>query len=136
MNQAALIDSLIKHEGYRNTVYQCAAGYPTIGIGHNLETPISDTAIMQILLDDIDTCVAELDRTRPNWRQHNEIRQNVLVEMVFNLGMPRLNKFTKMWAALDAKDYPKAAAEALNSQWAKQVGQRAGTLAAKLATGK
>jgi lysozyme len=136
VNQAALIDSLIKHEGYRNTVYQCTAGKPTIGIGHNLETPISDTAIMQILLDDIDACVAELDRTRPNWRQHNEIRQNVLVEMVFNLGMPRLNKFTKMWAALDAKDYPRAASEALNSQWAKQVGQRAGTLAAKLATGK
>jgi lysozyme len=136
VNQAALIDSLIKHEGYRNTVYQCTAGKPTIGIGHNLETPISDTAIMQILLDDIDTCVAELDRTRPNWRQHNEARQNVLVEMVFNLGMPRLNKFTKMWAALDAKDYNEAAKQMMQSTWAVQVGQRAKTLSDRMKAGK
>ena len=137
MNQAALIDSLIKHEGLKLKPYKCTADKTTIGVGRNLDdNGITEAEAMLLLKNDIDTCVTELDRTRPNWRQHNETRQNVLVEMVFNLGMPRLNKFTKMWAALDAKDYPKAAAEALNSQWAKQVGQRAGTLAAKLAAGK
>jgi lysozyme len=135
MNQAALIDSLIRHEGHKNRMYTCTEGVPTIGVGHSLHNPISDTAVMQILLDDIEICVTELDRVRPNWRQHNEARQNVLVEMVFNLGMPRLNQFTKMWAALDAKDYNEAAKQMLLSRWAVQVGQRAKTLSDRMKAG-
>lgn len=131
----SLIESLKAHEGYRNTVYTCTAGKPTIGIGHNLETPISDKAIMQILHDDIDTCIKELDRIRPSWRGHNEARQDVLIEMMFNLGAPRLNKFVKMWGYLDALNYDKAAYELLASNWAVQVGQRAKTLSDRMRAG-
>jgi lysozyme len=130
-----LIESLILHEGWKTTVYTCTAGKPTVGVGHNLERPLSDAAIMQILRDDIDTCAAELDRARPNWRQHDEIRQNVLVEMCFNLGMPRLHKFSKMWAALDEHSYPEAAKQMLHSNWAVQVGTRAQTLANRMRSG-
>jgi lysozyme len=136
MNMPALIESLILHEGHKDTMYTCTAGVPTIGVGHSLHTPISDTAIMQILLDDIDACVADLDRVRPNWRQHNETRQNVLVEMRFNLGMAGLNRFSKMWAALEAKDYNEAAKQMLLSRWAVQVGQRAKTLSDRMKAGK
>lgn len=136
MNIPDLIESLIQHEGYKHTVYTCPAGKLTIGVGHNLETPISDAAIMQILRDDIDTCVQELDRARPTWRQHDEARQNVLVEMCFNLGMSRLNKFMKMWAALDAKHYGEAAKQMLHSQWAVQVGKRAVALADHMRDGE
>jgi lysozyme len=137
VNQAALIDSLIKHEGLKLKPYKCTAGKTTIGIGRNLDdNGITEAEAMLLVKNDVDTCVTELDRTRPNWRQHNEIRQNVLVEMVFNLGMPRLNKFTKMWAALDAKAYTRAAAEMLDSNWAFQVGGRALTLADQMKAGK
>ena len=130
-----LVDSLIRHEGYRATVYTCTAGKPTIGVGHNLERPISDAAIMQILRDDIDDCISELDRIRPSWRGHNDARQNVLIEMMFNLGAPRLDKFVRMWGYLDARNYDKAAYEMLASNWAVQVGPRAKTLSDRMKKG-
>jgi lysozyme len=136
VNQAALIDSLIKHEGLKLKPYKCTANKTTIGVGRNLDdNGITEAEAMLLVKNDIDTCVTELDRTRPNWRQHNEIRQNVLVEMVFNLGMPRLNKFTKMWAALEAKDYNEAAKQMRDSVWARQVKGRAVTLAEKMRLG-
>lgn len=135
MNMPDLISSLIQHEGYKKTIYTCTAGKPTIGVGHNLETPISDAAIMQILRDDIDDCIEDLDKAKANWRDHSETRQNVLVEMCFNLGMPRLKRFEKMWHALANKNYDRASDEMLRSGWAVQVGQRAKTLADRMRAG-
>jgi lysozyme len=136
MNLAELRESLIKHEGWRNTVYTCTAGKPTIGVGHCLERPISVLAINQILSDDINDCIAEMDRAFNGWRNHDDARQNVLLELLFNLGAPRLAEFKRMWAALQAKDYAQAASELLDSKWAKQVGNRAVTLAERMRTGK
>jgi lysozyme len=45
--------------------------------------------------------------------------------MAFNMGVPRLNKFKKMWAAVHDGDYPTAAKEMLDSRWATQVKGRA-----------
>jgi lysozyme len=59
----------------------------------------------------------------------------VLVELVFNLGMPRLLGFKKMWAALDRKDYAAAADEMMDSKWAQQVKGRAKTLSDKMRQG-
>lgn len=137
MNIADLIDSLILHEDLKLKPYKCTAGKTTIGVGRNLDdNGISEEEAMLLLRNDIDTCCAELDKTRPNWRQHNDVRQNVLAEMCFNLGMPRLNRFVKMWAALEAKDYTGAAREMQRSQWAVQVGKRAVTLADRMRDGK
>jgi lysozyme len=49
--------------------------------------------------------------------------------MAFNLGVPRLCKFKKMWAAIEAKDFPTAAKEMLDSRWANQVKSRSTKLA-------
>jgi len=135
MNMPDLVESLIQHEGYRTTVYTCTAGKPTVGVGHNLERPISDAAIKQILADDIEDCIKELDRIRPSWRLHSDVRQNVLIEMMFNMGAPTLNEFEKMWRHLAARDYDKAAHEMLASNWAVQVGQRAKTLSDRMRAG-
>lgn len=136
MNEPALRKSLELHEGRRGTMYTCTAGIPTIGVGHSLRRPISDAAIDQILSDDINTCIAELDRVFPGWRNHDDARQNVLLEMMFNLGAPRLRDFKRMWAALQIKDYDAAAKEMLNSGWAVQVGKRAVTLSQIMRTGE
>lgn len=136
MNYPALRKSLELHEGRRGTMYTCTAGIPTIGVGHSLQRPISDAAIDQILSDDINTCIAELDRVFPGWRNHDDARQNVLLEMMFNLGAPRLRDFKRMWAALQIKDYDAAAKEMLNSGWAVQVGKRAVTLSQIMRTGE
>lgn len=136
MNYKAIVDSLKSHEGIKLTMYTCAAGKPTIGVGHNLERPISTKAAEQILSDDIDDCVAALDRSLPWWRTLDDVRQGVVVEMVFNIGISRVLGFQKMIFSLKAREFGAAAAEMLASKWAKQVGKRAITLAKRMETGK
>ena len=135
MNFTKVKQSLKLHEGKRNLPYQDSLGVWTVGYGHNMEVPLSDRAIEQILEDDLHSAVSELDRAFPSWKQHSENRQDVLVEMIFNLGAPRLSSFKNMWKALDDKDYPQASAEMLDSKWASQVGQRAETLAMAMLDG-
>lgn len=62
--------------------------------------------------------------------------QAALINMCFNLGLPRLLGFKRMIAALEAKNYTLAAKEALNSKWATQVGDRAKDVAVMLREGK
>jgi len=135
VNQATLAASLKLHEGVRSLPYEDSVGILTIGVGHNLEKPISKAAIEQILQDDIAEAISEMDRMFAGWKNHNDTRQNVLVEMCFNLGGPRLKGFANMWQALQFKEYHKAATEMLNSRWAKQVGKRAQTLAEAMRNG-
>jgi lysozyme len=137
MNRDTLRQSLMKHEGLRLTPYKCTAGKVTIGYGRNLDdVGMTNDEAAAMLESDIDRCIAELDRVKPGWKTHDSARQNVLIEMVFNLGMPRLLGFKNMWAAVDRKDYVEASKQMLDSRWAVQVGQRAKTLAETMRTGK
>ena len=138
MNRQRLITSLIEHEGVRNLVYEDSVGILTIGIGHNVEeVPLTSAAIEFICNDDINIAVAELDREWNHWKRDlSEARQNVVIEMVFNLGWPRFSKFKKTIQAIKDKDYDKAADEMLDSKWAEQVGRRAENLAKQMRTGK
>lgn len=137
MKMDLLRQSLKAHEGLRLKPYTCTAGALSIGYGRNLEDRgISQSEADLMLENDIAECVAELHRAIPGWQKHDSVRQNVLVEMVFNMGMPRLLTFRKMLAALDALDYATAAKELLDSRYATQVGKRAETLAERLRTGK
>lgn len=81
--------------------------------------------------------VAELDRNAPWWRSMCDARQDVLVSMAYNMGWPRLSGFKRALAAMKAHDYGLAAAEMLDSDWArKQVPARARRLAAQMRTGE
>jgi lysozyme len=136
VNYDDLKKSLILHEGLKLKPYVCTAGKLSLGIGRNLDDVGISTAEAMVMLDnDIGRAVAELNRARPGWKDHDDTRQNVLVELVFNLGMPRLLGFQKMWAALDRKDYAAAAAEMMDSKWAQQVKGRAKTLSDKMRQG-
>ena len=57
-----------------------------------------------------------------------------LVDMGFNLGIPRLMKFKNM-GSYRKTDFEWASAEMLNSRWAKQVGRRADNLAKAMENG-
>lgn len=135
MNRERLHESLRIHEGLVLKPYTCTAGKLTIGIGHNLDNGITAKQAYLLLEEDIAICQKELDRYFPGWDSHDDARQNVLIEMCFNMGAPRLTGFKKMWAALANHDYKTAAAEMLDSQWAKQVGQRAITLSKQMRDG-
>jgi lysozyme len=71
----------------------------------------------------------ELDKAFPWWRDMSEIRQRVLADMAFNMGVPRLKGFKNALAAMKEGNYAEAADEMMDSIWAKQVGTRAARLA-------
>jgi lysozyme len=126
----SIIEQIRFHEGVRSKPYRCTAGKLTIGVGHNLDdNGLSDAAINFILNEDLETARAELDRVTPWWRDLSSNRQDVLVDMVFNLGAPRLLRFRGMLFQAQSGDFNAAADEMLDSQWARQVGERAQTLA-------
>ena len=51
--------------------------------------------------------------------------QGVLIEMLFQMGYPRVSKFKKTLKALDEGDFKTAANEMLDSRWHKQTPARA-----------
>lgn len=132
-----LINQLIRHEGLRLKPYRCGAGKLTIGVGRNLEdVGITKSEAMDMLANDIGRCWLELEANYDELLSKISIpRQNVLVNMCFNLGITRLLQFKKMWVAIEQHDYHKAADEMLDSRWAKQVGERAFELAEQMRTG-
>ena len=66
----------------------------------------------------------------------NHIARECVIELVFNIGMPRTKKFVKMLSALDREDYGEASFQMLDSLWAKQTPARAGKLAGKMRSAK
>lgn len=130
MNIRRLKQVLIRHEGLRLKPYKDTVGKLTIGVGRNLDdNGITEEEALFMLHNDISKIVQELDREFPWWRELDNVRQEVLVNMAFNLGIPKLKTFKKFLKALENRDYKTAAKEMLDSKWAKQVGRRAEELA-------
>lgn len=129
MNFDLIYQELKRDEGSRPDMYLDSEGIPTIGIGHNLQRPISPRAIRVIFDDDLTDALNDLDKQLPWWRNLSEPRQRVLANMCFNMGITRLLGFKKALHAAATGDFKTAAAEMLDSKWAKQVGDRAQRLA-------
>ena len=58
--------------------------------------------------------------------------KEILVNMMFNLGPSRLQKFKKFSEAVNNKNWSKAADEMVDSKWYKQVGDRSKRLVARM----
>lgn len=136
----ANLDRLAKQldidEGYRKSAYEDSEGYLTIGHGilidERLDAGLSREESMCILKEfRIPQVIEELERNLPYWDSIPGQGQEALANMCFNLGWPRLSKFKKMFAALETGRYLTAADEALDSKWARQVGERAERIAEK-----
>ena len=126
---------LLLEEGLRNTVYRCPAGKLTIGIGRNLEDRgISDAEATYMLRNDIRAFRRELTQMWPWFTRLSSVRQAVLVDMAFNLGVAGLSTFKKMLTATGCGYYSMAAEEMMDSKWAKQVGKRAERLSVMMET--
>ena len=123
------------HQGLQLKPYRCASGVCTIGYGRDLDNVGISQAEAEALLDaDIQTACRQLEGL-PWFDEQNEIRQQVLIDMCFNLGRPRLMGFKKMLTALLNHDHAEAANQMLASRWAVQVGGRADRLAAMMRQG-
>jgi lysozyme len=144
MNLALLEAELRRDEGARYVPYLDSRGFKTAGVGHLLSGaplptgwsyPLTDAQVDQWLDQDIGAALYALDRKLPWWRAMDEVRQRVIANMCFNLGITKLLGFTHALASMQAGDYPAAAAGMQASDWFKQVGARAVRLCEAMATG-
>jgi lysozyme len=136
VDRQAMVRQLRLHEGERLKPYRCTAGKLTIGVGRNLEDRgITRDESAMLLSNDIGAMETEVLRALPWAAKLSEVRQRVLVDMAFNMGIVGLLNFKRTLATIQAGHYQQAATMMLDSRWAKQVGQRAERLARMMATG-
>ena len=130
-----LIDSVKLGEGLRLLSYRCSAGKLTIGYGRNLDDcGITKEEAEYLLMHDLENALSEVEKL--DWfNTLNNVRKDVIVEMCFNLGLPKLLKFTKMIKAIKDKDYVEASKQMLDSKWASDVKTRADRLAKRMELG-
>jgi len=137
MDRQRLFKQLRLHEGVEKFPYRCTAGYLTIGVGRNIEERgLLDDEIDFILDNDIEVVMNEVSVTFDWFFDLSEVRQRVVADMIFNIGMPRFKQFKKMIAALEEGDWSEAANQMMDSKWAKQVGKRAERLRDMMETGE
>lgn len=123
-------------EGVRPKPYIDTEGILTIGVGRNLDdVGLSAGEIDMLLANDLRRSIRDCVSLFPHFGGFTPNRQRALVNMAFNLGLPRLTRFRKMRSAIDAGEWAEAAREALDSRWAKQVGSRAKRVATQLENG-
>ena len=126
-----MVELIKRHEGLRLEPYKCSAGKLTIGYGHNLDgIGITEDEADYLLMGDIERAEYAVSRVFGDslLQSLSCNRYSVLVNMMFNLGLPRFKGFKKMIQAVKDGDYNKAAHEMLNSKWAQQVRTRADEL--------
>jgi lysozyme len=130
---------LLRDEGLRLAAYQDALGYWTIGVGRLIDARrgggLTEDEALYLLTNDIRRVRADLQRVVGTFDTLNDVRQNVLINMTFHLGLAGLLGFRQMLAALERRDYLATAREMLHSRWATQVPDRAFRLARQMATG-
>lgn len=134
-----LIHMLKRHEGVRSKVYVCSAGYETIGVGRNISATglgLDPDEIDFLLMNDITRVRQELNRVFKWFDGLDAARKDAMIDIAFNLGLTVLCKFEKSLAYMESGDYMLAADEFLNSNWAKQVGNRAIEVTDMIRTGE
>ena len=142
MDMDRLLASVKKHEGYRNKVYLDTLGKRTVGVGHLCvedfwedDKEYEEKFLMTILEHDLQTAIkgAKDLMSEHGCMDIDEIAEEIIIEMIFQLGKTGVSKFKNMWKALSGLDYTTAAIEMLDSRWAKQTKNRAEAMSAKMA---
>jgi len=142
MNMDRLLESVKKHEGYRNKVYLDTLGKRTVGVGHLCveefwedDKEYEEKFLMDILEADLQNAIkgAKDLMAENGCMDIDEQAEEIIIEMVFQLGKTGVSKFKNMWKALSGLQYSLAASEMLDSRWAKQTPNRAQAMSAQMA---
>ena len=126
MSKVSMREMIIRHEGYRNEVYLCPTGHPTIGVGHKLTEKYNfkkgvkypKEQLMAILDTDIANAEFYSRLLVGNWNLPEPARE-VITMMIFQIGNHGITKFKKFLKGLEEKDYATAKLEMLDSKWAR-----------------
>ena len=138
-------DMLSLNEGNKPKVYKDSKGNRTIGIGFNLEDAsnrkflkregininelfagreLTDRETKTLYNHSLTQAFKDAQSYDPNFAKRPEAVKMTLVDMAFNLGLTKLNKFVDMKKGLMNNDYNMAADEMVDSNWYKQVKSR------------
>jgi len=143
MNIEQLREQLEVDEGCVYKIYNDHLGYATFGIGHlvtesdpeqgqSLGTAVSSERVAEAFESDIQSVLRDCNILYSDFHNLPEEAQQVIANMMFNLGRPRLSKFAGMKRGVDARDWNQAADEMVDSNWYRQVTNRADRLVERI----
>ena len=144
MRKEEIYKQLVLDEGVKYEIYKDHLGYPTFGIGHLITeydeergqpigTPVSEERVQVCFERDLDIAINECSILYdPYFEGFPGEVQEILVNMLFNMGRPRLSQFKNFKAALEQEDWERAAFEGRNSKWYTQVTNRAERLMTRM----
>jgi len=136
MNVDVLRKQLEIDEGVVHEIYLDHLGYPTFGIGHlvrqedpefgaDVGTKVDEARCIEAFESDLESVLSDCKILYPNFDDLPEEAQQIIANMMFNMGRPRLTKFKMMKDAVDNGDWNEAADQMVDSRWYAQVGKRA-----------
>lgn len=147
----------MKFEGFSPTIYECPAGYPSIGYGRNLKfyplNKIEEESLTRLGAideeEEKDWLKARLIqiyqevKDKPYFENQSPDRQAAMLDMIYNMGMKSFDEFKKFQQAMIAKDYSLAAKELATgsgeggkSKWLLQTKSRAERIIRIIETGE
>jgi lysozyme len=144
MNLITLQDEIANDEGVVYETYHCSLGHLTGGIGHLItewdeeyyDKPVGTRVPHEQVNDwfsrDIAITLNDCKDIFPDFDDLPSEAQLVIANMCFQLGRPRLSKFKNFIAAVNDRDWMKAADEMEDSRWHKQTTARAERLIARI----
>lgn len=138
-----LRETLKVDEGVKNEIYLDHLGLPTCGIGHliteddpehglDVGTHIDDERVNELFDQDVQVTLGECRLLYEDFDDLPEEAQQIIANMMFNMGRPRLSKFKKMKEAVDGRDWIEAGNQMMDSRWYKQVTTRADRLVRRM----
>ena len=134
-----LISMLKRHEGVETHAYKCSENKITIGVGRNVDKGgglgLSDDEVNYLLQNDIDRVISELNSEYDWFSDLDEVRQDAMIDISFNLGQTRLRAFKNALSAMAEGDWGEAADQFMDSRWSGQVGKRSNHLTDMIRTG-
>ena len=143
MNLEELKEDIAKEEGLKYQIYRCSDGYPTAGIGHLITewdeeyygmpigTEVSKEQVDKWFEADLYVAINDMEKFTADMQVDENVKE-CITHMVFQLGLPRLNKFKNFKQALIDGDIAKAQAEMQDSLWYRQTTNRAERLIEKM----
>ena len=143
MNFESLREQLEIDEGVKYDIYNDHLGYPTFGIGHlviesdpecgqEVGTAVSRERVAEAFESDVKGVIEDCNKLYNDFDELPEEVQQIIANMMFNLGRTRLSKFRGMKRGVDNKDWNAAADEMVDSRWYRQVTNRADRLVQRM----
>ena len=143
MNLEQFREQLEIDEGVKYEVYNDHLGYATFGVGHlvlesdpeygdPIGAPVSESRVIEAFEQDCENVLRDCNILYEDFGDLPEEAQQVIANMMFNMGRPRLSKFKGMKRGVDSRDWNAAADEMVDSAWYRQVTNRADRLVERI----